>query len=269
MIARVFPTQTSCTPTDEHAYFDVPDMFTPQYDECHVSCTFTWDLDRAEKLVYAWESHSKVVKLGGVAVNGESDQPFVSGMYLRNGITITSRGCPNNCSFCMVREGLIEFDDFPEGNIIQDNNILACSDRHINLVFEMLKKQHGICFKGGIEASRVTEDFADKIRSLRIKEIWLACDTDSALKPLKKAVEILQKAGFTRNHLFCYVLIGKEEMRLREVYEMGVLPFAQLYQPPLRNKIEYTPQAKALQRTWCRPAAYKTFLTNLTKGEER
>ena len=251
-IARVFPTKTNMTPIDKDAYCDVPDLYTPMYDEVHISIVFTWDIARAESLQKAWFLRSPRVIIGGPAVNGESDIPFVSGMYLRKGITITSRGCPNNCNFCMVRRGLIEFDDFPEGNYIQDNNILACSDRHWGLVMSMLRKQKGIHFTGGLEKYRVTPRIADDLRSLSIHSLWLSCDQSNAIKPLQRAVEILLRAGFTRSHLYCYVLIGdnaKENIhRLREVWKIGCMPFAQLYKPG-----EYSKSWKRLQRRWSKP----------------
>jgi len=104
-IARVFPTKTSMCPTDKHAYFNEPDLFTPNYDEIHISVTFTWDIAKAYKLVNSWKSKGKV-KIGGMAINGESDKP-VSGLYLKEGVTITSRGCPNGCSFCLVKKNLL------------------------------------------------------------------------------------------------------------------------------------------------------------------
>jgi hypothetical protein len=263
-IARIFPTKTSMSPTDVDAYFDAPDLFTPIYDEVHISVTFTWDKERAEKLQDAWQSHAKAIYTGGPAVDGESDKPFQAGMYLKKGITITSRGCPNHCSFCMVNKGkLTEFDDFPEGNIVQDNNLLACSDRHLDLVWSMLKKQKGIELKGGLESSRITPKIARTLRGLRIKSLWFACDCAGAIEPLRKAVEILNNIGFTRNHLFCYVLCGKdmaeEENRLRSVFKIGCLPFAQLYRNEEDN-IEYSREWKQFQRTWSRPAAFKTLM---------
>lgn len=102
-IARVFPTKTSMTPTDSDAYFGLPEMFMPKYDEVHISCNFTWDIQKAKWLALQWQ-HIAPVKIGGVAIDGESEQPFVAGMYLRKGITITSRGCVNNCPFCMVKK---------------------------------------------------------------------------------------------------------------------------------------------------------------------
>jgi len=261
-IARVFPTKTNMCPTDSDVYFGVPffPKFMPKYDEIHISCQFTWDIQKANNLTLQWK-HIAPVKIGGVAIDGESDQPFQAGMYLRKGITITSRGCSNNCSFCMVRRGLIEFDDFPEGNIIQDNNILACSDKHWRLVMAMLKKQKAICFKGGLEKYRITPKIAEDLRGLRIAELWFSCDQPNAIEPLRKAVEILKSVGFTQNHLCCYVLIGKnineEEQRLREVWNMGCMPFAQLY----RNKddsIKYSWTFKRFARAWSKPAIIRS-----------
>jgi len=244
------------TPTDQDCYFGPPDLFTPKYDEVHISCQFTWDISEAWSLAQQWHFHGKV-KVGGVAIDGESDKPFQAGMYLRKGITITTRGCPNNCGFCMVRKGgLIEFDDFPEGNIVQDNNILACSDRHWRLVMSMLKKQRRIEFKGGLDKFRLTTERADDLRSLSISTLWLACDQPQGIEALRKAVQILLKSGFTRNHLYCYVLIGNDARenihRLKEVYRMGCMPFAQLFRNAEDN-IKYSRSWHRFQRRWVKP----------------
>lgn len=245
------------SPTDIDAYFGAPDLFTPQYEEVHISIAFTWDLDKGRRLADAWQGHGKV-KIGGVAIDGETDQPFVAGEYLRQGITITSRGCSNACSFCMVRRGLIEFDTFPVGNVIQDNNFLACSSSHKQLVYKMLRTQKQIEFKGGLDKKLMTPEDADDLRGLRIKTLWLACDQQPGIEPLRKAVEILQKAGFTRSHLYCYVLIGNDmaenESRLKAVWDIGCMPFAQLYRDA-DNRLKYSKEWKQLQRTWSRPAA--------------
>eukprot|EP00919_Chromeraceae_sp_WS-2016_P030444 GHVR01072209.1.p1 GENE.GHVR01072209.1~~GHVR01072209.1.p1 ORF type:complete len:272 (+),score=19.48 GHVR01072209.1:511-1326(+) len=262
-IARVFPTKTNCSPIDNDSYFDAPDLFTPYYDEVHISVTFTWDIEKGYKLANQWKKHGKSIKVGGVAINGESKEPMIGGMYLKSGITITSRGCPNNCSFCMVNRGLIEFDTFPVGNVIQDNNILACSDKHRERVWSMLRKQRGIEFKGGLESRRVTDKIAEDLRSVSTKQLWLACDHKSAVKPLKQAVSKLQKVGFTRSHLYCYVLIGKdkeeETERLYEVLNAGAIPFAQLFKDK-DNSIEYSKEWKRFAREWSRPAIIRSKL---------
>lgn len=261
-IARVFPTRTNISPTDSDAYFGYPELFTPKYDEVHISTVFTWDKEYAERLAIAWADYGKVT-IGGPALDDLGSE-FMPGRYTRPGVTITSRGCPNNCWFCFVpkREGKLRELEVKEGNIILDNNLTACSESHLDKVFDMLKKQKQVSFNQGLESRRITDKFVDRLCSLpSIKDIWLACDTPGAIKPLKKALEKLSKY-FNRNKLRCYVLIGKdmaeEESRLRTVYELGCLPFAMLYKDG--NGLQYSKKWKDFQRTWARPAAYKTLM---------
>ena len=153
MIIRVFPTKTTYTPDDDFAFVGSPPMpeFIPEHDEVHVSCTFTWDKDAAEELAYQWEGvTNKRVKLGGVAYQSPCED-FVPGMYVRKGVIFTSRGCNNNCPWCCVRQNEGKLRELPihEGNIIQDNNFLQCSRQHKDKVFDMLRHQSGICFRGG------------------------------------------------------------------------------------------------------------------------
>jgi hypothetical protein len=268
-IARVFPTKTNMSPTDKDTYFDEPELFTPNYKEVHISCAFTWDIKKANRLADAWMSKSQEVKIGGPAFD-DPGNIFVPGFYLKLGVTITSRGCPNKCPWCFVptREGKIRELPIMPGNIIQDNNLLACSQLHLNRVFSMLKKQKHIDFSGGLEASRVTDVVVDRLRELNIYQIWLAYDHPNAEKPLIKTVNKLKKY-FKRNQIRCYVLIGyygdsleKAEVRLRRAWEIGTLPFAMRYRKPVKEwkDIFYYPQREwnLLQRQWTRPAIIKT-----------
>jgi hypothetical protein len=102
----------------------------------------------------------------------------------------------------------------------------------------------------------------EEMRSLRIADLWLACDTKGATKPLETAIELLHKGGFNQNKIRCYVLIGDDmaenEARLRRAYELGALPFAQLFQP--EEEIHYAKEWKRFARMWSRPAIYKAFM---------
>lgn len=263
-IIRVFPRKTAFTPTDEMAFYDEPGMFIPEHDEVHIACTFTWDIATAERLQKDWQAFTdKPVKIGGPAFNAPGGE-FMPGMYCKTGVTFTSRGCPNNCGFCFVpkREGKLREITINPGNIIQDNNFLACSEQHKRNVYEMLKNQRQISFRGGLEPSRLSDWDIEQMRGLRIADLWLACDTKGAINGLKKACEKLHKAGFNQNKIRCYVLIGDDmtenENRLRAVFEAGALPFAQLYQPV--EPIEYSKEWRRFARTWSRPAAYKAHM---------
>jgi len=263
-IIRVFPQRTSYTPDDDYVFIgEPPGMFIPPHDEIHISCTFSWDKTRCEALKYQWEMYTQnPVRLGGPAYGSPCDT-FTPGMYVKRGVVFTSRGCNNNCIYCCVpeREGKLRELPIHEGNVIQDNNFLQCSRTHKDKVFSMLKTQKRIQFKGGLQPNLIDNHFAENVRSLNIDELWLACDTDSAIPAFTQAAGKLTKAGFTQEHIHCYVLIGKaldmhaDEARLQAVYKAGAMPFAQLYQPIGDVKIEYGPVWKRFHRMWSRPAA--------------
>jgi hypothetical protein len=261
-IIRVFPRRTSYTPTDDYAFVGDPPLWVPEADAVHISCTFTWDLKEACRLQDSWRSVCERVVLGGPAVVGYKATDFTPGMYVKAGVTFTSRGCNNRCPFCLVpaREGKLRTLPIVPGYIIQDNNFLACSREHRLAVYKMLGQQRRFAvFAGGIDARLVDDEIEAEFRDLRIDSLYLACDSVAGVKPLEKAVAHL--SFLPRRKLRCYVLIGygdetpeQARMRLETIWEVGVLPFAQLYQPADRW-IDYSPGWRALQREWARPAA--------------
>ena len=261
-ILRVFPRLTSMTPLD--GIIGLPDLWRPKADEVHISVAFTWDIEYAKHMKKNWEVYYPVVKIGGPAF-GDPGGNFEAGKYLEKGCVITSRGCPNNCSFCLVpkREGKIRELPIVEGNIIQDNNLLACSKSHIDKVFQMLSKQKRVDFAGGFESARVTDQIVQKLRGLKLYQLWLAYDHPNAEKPLIRAVDKLRKY-FSRDKIRCYVLIGynddtieKAEHRLRRAWEIGTLPFAMLYRD--EKNTEHSKDWKQFQRKWTRPAIIKSM----------
>lgn len=261
-VIRVFPRKTSFTPIDDYAFVGYPGLWRPSAQTVLVSVCFTWDIQEGYRLEAAWSQYYPDVRLGGPAFDSPTDE-FEAGRFVKPGVIFTSRGCPRACGFCLVskREGpLKELGDFAEGHIIADNNFLACSDSHRRKVYQMLSRQpRAAIFSGGIQASLVTDEIAEEFRGLRIDSLFLAADTEGALKPLAKAIRLL--SFLPRRKLRCYVLCGfngetidKAKERLERVWELGALPFAMLYQPP-EKWIKYGPEWRALAREWTRPAA--------------
>ncbi len=254
------------TPTDDYAFVGEPPMLRPRVNEVHIDCTFTWDIPLANHLFWAWAQYYPKVKIGGVAICPDESR-FIPGMYVRSGITFTSRGCNNHCPWCLVpeREGRLRELPIVPGKVIQDNNLLQCSRSHLDKVFEMLRKQHGIVFSGGLDARLFTHYVVDELRSCRIKEIFVACDTKQGISAVAHVAKWLD---LPRQKLRCYVLIGFDqsesltdaEERLKEIYKVGYLPFVQLYQPPDRY-IKYPKEWRDLARTWSRPAAMKALMS--------
>ncbi len=261
-IARVFPSRTKMTPIDEDVYIGrAPSLLDMKYDEIHISCTFTLRRD-VDFLADSWEKYG-TVRIGGPAF-GDPGGEFTPGMYIKKGVTITSRGCIRKCQFCYVpgREGKIREIEIHPGNIIQDNNLLACSKGHIKKVFEMLRTQKTIDFAGGLDARLLKDWVIEELRSLSIYQLWFAYDHGSVLPALKKVAERLTP-HFKRNKLRCYVLVGygsdtvkKAEERLRMVYELGFLPFAMEYDRHYTSTNEWY----NLIRTFSRPAATKAYM---------
>lgn len=253
------------TPKDDMAFVGDPPMIRPDADEVHISVSFTWNIEEAGRLAKAWAQYYPIVRIGGPAFGSNCDS-FTAGFYIRDGVTFTSRGCNNHCPWCLVpeKEGRLRvIVDFPLGNIIQDNNLLQCDRGHIAKVFAMLRTQRAIEFTGGLDSRLITDSIVDDLRSLRIKQLFLSCDTKGALKPLNKVASKLSE--FSRQKLRCYVLIAYDGEaisdaigRLEDVWAMGFIPFAQLFQPP-DCYIQYSNEWRHLARTWSRPAAMKAL----------
>jgi hypothetical protein len=263
-IARVFPSVTSQTPTDALSFSAPPGMFVPQVDEVHISVSFTWDRKRAEWLARQWESIAPV-KIGGpkweeIPPSGD----FTPNMYSRQGVVFTSRGCPNKCWFCSA--GKSQFRELPitSGHIVQDDNLLACSEVHIKKVFEMLSAQKKRARLMAIEAAILKDWHVDLMLKSNTAEVWCAYDTPNDYEPLLEAGKKLMSAGFNLSKLYCYCLIGykgdtfdKAEARLRQTFNAGFMPFAMLYRDEMGaiNK-----EWKRFQRIWMRPPAIKAIM---------
>jgi len=274
-IIRVFPTKTAATPDDDMVRINTGPGFFDEADEVHISALFSWDLEKAERLEKEWR-HVAQVKIGGPAT-GEKGFDFTPGLYVKNGYVLTSRGCPNRCWFCSVwkREGY-EIRELPitEGYNLLDDNILACSDSHINAVFEMLKegkKKYGkpIEFTGGLEAARLKPWHVEKLRELHPKQMFFAYDTPDDLEPLICAGKMLIEAGWTRasHTLRAYVLCGypgdsfdKALIRMKETFAAGFMPMAMLY----RDKVG---QRSFDWMKWQRQFARPTITASILLGK--
>ena len=259
---RVFARKNSFTPTDNLAFYDEPPLFDLPNLPVAVSVTFTWDIPRGRQLAVAWSFRCSYISIGGPAFNDPGDE-FFPGRFTKEGVTITSRGYPKNCPWCFVpkREGKLRELKIKPGYIVNDNNLLACSQGHILEVFDMLANQKkGAEFKGGLDITYLSSWHVDLMKGIKVNELWVACDSNVGLIRLEKAVDLL--ADFPTNKKRCYVLIGHDddiaeaEDRLETVYNMGFLPFAQLFRDGNKKK-EYSKEWRALARKWSRPAAYR------------
>lgn len=257
---RVFPRRTRATPTDDLVRVGVGPGLWDEADAVHISVAFTWDLPEADRLEREWR-HVAPVTIGGPAV-GTRGEEFMPGRYIRHGYTITSRGCPNTCWFCSVwrRDGTVrELPIHPGWNVL-DDNLLACSDDHVEAVFAMLRQQHQpIEFTGGLEAARMTRRHVELLTGIRLKQLFCAYDTPDDLPPLIEAGIMLREAGITAasHKARCYVLcgwpkdtMGDADRRMGETANAGFMPMAMLW----RGQDGSTDREwRTFQREWARP----------------
>lgn len=264
-IIRVFPRRTSFTPTDDMAFIGDPPMIRPEADEIHISVTFTWDLPKAYRLYEAWAQYYDTVKIGGPPISRDISSS-TPGMYIKSSAIFTSRGCNNNCSWCLVPLYEGKFRSVPyelvKNPVIQDNNILLHEPAHLGKIMRQLETAGSVTFAGGLDSSLIDDRVAYMLSRIHINQLFLACDTKTRLLPLEKAIVKLN--GLGRNKTRCYVMIGysgetieEAKERLQAVWDVGAMPFAQLYQPPDKY-IKYSYAWRNLARNWSRPAIMKT-----------
>jgi len=278
-IVRVFPRRTAATPDDNLSFVGDPPLFLPRTDEVHVSCTFTWDRPEADRLAKTWANQGYTVSVGGPAYDAPAGD-FIPGMYVKPGMTITSRGCIRRCSFCFVpkREGKLTLLPIKPGWDILDNNLLACPRPHIEAVLAMLETQSKPArFTGGIDARLCEPWFAERLGRMRVQILYTAFDTPEQKDSVERAIELLRDAGLRQRAVGCYVLIGQggdtvsaAADRLEWVFEIGATPCAMFYRDG-DSKAKPPQEWRDLIRKWNRPALiYAAHSTGpLMRAQER
>jgi len=265
---RVFPRKTKMTPDDDLAFIGEPGLFRPKEDlPVKVSVTFTWDIKKGLHLKRSWERYYSDVQIGGVAL-GDPGGEFMPGRFMKEGVTITSRGCNRRCDHCDVpkREGKIRELPINDGWIVQDNNLLMCSRRHVEAVFEMLSNQPNPAnFSGGLDPALFKPWHLNLLNYIKFKFLWFSCDTPDSMPDVERVAGLT--SGMSREKKRCYVLVGfngetiaEAEQRLIRVYELDFLPFAQLYQPGGDRKRLGSPDWRKFVKQWSRPASYKKYM---------
>ena len=98
-----------------------------------------------------------------------------------------------------------------DGWNVLDDNLLACSDAHIQAVFDMLGKQpERPTFKGGLEARLLRPWHVDLLRKVKAKRMYFAYDTPDDYEPLVQAGRLLREGGISQasHRAACYVPVS-------------------------------------------------------------
>jgi len=276
-IVRVFPRRTKATPVDDLAFIGeppLPGIRPPAKGDMaiHISVAFTWDLPLAWRLRDEWQAAYPCAKVlvGGPAIGWPAPGEFAPGLYVKPGYVVTSRGCPNRCPFCLVpeREGPWRPLAIKDGWDVLDNNLLAGPPSHVCEVLDMLARQpHPARFTGGLEAARMTPEWAKRITALRLGAAYTAYDRPAQKEAVERAVNLLLAAGgwvegTGRRKIGVYVLVGfdgdseREAVgRLEWVKSLGATPFPMIYRPPINHKDPAQEFLKRRLRRWMRPTS--------------
>lgn len=128
-----------------------------------------------------------------------------------------TRGCPNNCRWCVVpkKEGQIRpyrtWQDIVRQDtdkiVLMDNNILAC-DYGIEQLESLIGSGYRIDLNQGMDARLVNDRVAGILAQLKwIRFIRFSCDQRSQIEPICHTIDLLEKYGVRPYRIFIYLLV--------------------------------------------------------------
>ena len=158
-----------------------------------------------------------------------------------------TRGCPNNCRWCVVpsKEGEIKpYRSWrqlirPDSKklVLMDNNILA-SDFGIAQLESLVGSGYAIDLNQGMDARLVDERIAKILAGLKwIKYIRFSCDQQAQIEPIMRTAELMGKYGVKPYRLFIYLLVTADiEDAARRVEALKRLGNITIYAQAERNE---------------------------------
>ena len=235
------------------------------YDKVYVSCIFFQNKERVSQYI----SQLEYVEIGGSGWDGETHLPLpdpiehIQPDYSLYGtdfsMGFTSRGCPNNCGFCIVpkKEGPIRdnapIQEFLDPNhkklVLLDNNFLASPRWKENLEF-IIDNDLKINFNQGLDIRLVNEENAQLLSECKYynwtwktKSLHFAFDDLRHWWQVLDGIDTLREAGIKPYRLMFYVLIGwntypsHDIERVNLLVSQGAVPYIMTYN---QNENEWT-----------------------------
>lgn len=172
-----------------------------------------------------------------------------------------TRGCPNNCPFCIVskKEGrksvkvanLSEFWNGQKNIKLLDPNLLACNE-HLNLLQQLIDSRAIVDFTQGLDARLINEKNVELLAKIKVKMVHFAFDLMKNEKAITKGLDLYKRyTGINENKTGVYILTNyntthdEDLYRVYTVRDLGYMPFVMVYNKPSAPQI-----TKDLQR-WC------------------
>lgn len=179
-----------------------------------------------------------------------------------------TRGCCYDCSHCFVRqkEGDLrpnaDYTEFVRHDkvVFMDNNVLA-SPHGITQIEKLANSGIKVDFNQGLDARFIDDGVARRLSKLKwLTPLRLACDSDSSMEPIRKAVELLRWHNTSPRQYFCYMLVKDVDNALeRAKFLKGIYvdPFAQPYMDAVGT------EPTRLQRRFARWCNTKALFKNM------
>ena len=174
-----------------------------------------------------------------------------------------TRGCPNNCSFCIVskKEGrqsvkVADLSEFWNGQKyikLLDPNILACKD-HLDLLQQLVDSKATVDFTQGLDARFINEENLKLLKQIKIKMIHFAFDFMKNEKRIIKGLSLAkQQLRISDRNSVVYMLTNydtslKDDLyRVKKLKEIGYMPDVRIYR---KSALPRPHILRDLQR-WC------------------
>lgn len=228
-----------------------------------ISVAFTWRLNEARQLAIAYREQGYRVLAGGPATfrpSGYLKDYAELGAAIPDAVihhnpeaTIASRGCPRDCSFCIVPAlwgtEFTLIPDFVPRPVLCDDNLSALPEyyqRHIIECYEATDVTLRDANSGFEPASfdRGTIERWSKI----LRGPWrFGYDEMREREEVRRMMALLKSHGYGARKIQVYCMIGNEPMaecqqRIEEIIEWGGEPYVQRQMK--LNALEKTPWVK-------------------------
>ena len=240
-------------------------MFSGHFDKVYMSKVFSFSPD------YDFPIDADVIERGGTGycislVNGKEvfdqsknknlpaeiehiypDYSIYPELTNDTAFGFLTRGCPRGCEFCIVekKEGrcsvkVADLSEFWRGQkniVLCDPNILACKDWR-ELLQQCIDSKAWIDFNQGLDIRLMTEEKAQMLSSMKIREVHFAWDRyedkDKILPKLKLYADVAKLRPHGHNAIV-YTLVNFSttfEQDLDRIYtlrDMGYWPYVMIY----------------------------------------
>jgi len=213
-----------------------------QYDKVYQSKVFTFSPDtktviQADEIIKGGTGY----KIYNNLFCDDTEPDYSLYPQYQHAYGFLTRGCIRRCPWCVVpeKEGYIrpyrDIETVLQGRktaVLMDNNVLA-SDHGLQQLEKIIDLKCKVDFNQGLDCRLVTDEIAQLLSKIKwIRFIRFACDTSSAVEPLIKTIEKLNRYGVKNYRIFVYILVKDVDdanKRCNILKKLGVNPFAQTY----------------------------------------